>query len=330
MKSFNQLTLNGRIRRLRVMAWEALSHYDLQVARLSKLSTSFNTIFRIDTQDGQKYVLRINFPNERSPIDIQSEMLWLDALSNETDIPVTHPVRTKDGKLMVTIETEGVPEPRHCAVFHWVNGRTYSKPTLPTITKIGAVMAQLQNHADTFNPPTPFCKKRYNNAWNFGKPTRIYSTEKDDIFTEEIRAIIKSAISKIQAYLDKLYQDPTDMRFLHADLHAWNVKLHQGHIQVLDFDDTMWCYPIQDIGISLYYLEREPNAPQVRAAFKQGYTAHRAWPEKFAGEIDIIIAQRTIDLLSLIVLEEKNPEFAGYLDNYLQTRIPQLKGFVQN
>ncbi len=328
MKPFYSLSRNGRIGRLRKMAQAALAHYDLDVSHLSILSTSFNTIFRVKTTDGEQYVLRINYPEERGPIDIQSEMMWLDALSKETDIPVATPVHTKDGKLLVTLQMEGIPEVRHCTVFHWINGRVMKRPSLNTIQKIGAVMARLQNHADTFQPPAEFCTIQYNNAWNFGDTSRIYSTEKDPLFSPKQKEIVQAAIEKVQTYLDDLYLDPSGLRFLHADLHAWNVMLHQGAIHVIDFDDSMWCYPIQDIGISLYYLEHGPNAEQIRDLFRKGYTQHRPWPEKFEGEVETVQKQRTIDLLSLLVAEEANPEFEGELERYLKVHTPILEKWV--
>ncbi|MEM7336233.1 MAG: phosphotransferase [Chloroflexota bacterium] len=328
MKPFYELSRNGRIGRLRKMAQSALAHYDLDVAELSILSTSFNTIFRVKTEDGGQYVLRINYPNERTPIDIQSEMMWLDALRRETDIPVATPLHTKDGQLLVSITTDGIPETRHCTMFHWINGRTMKKPSLRTIHKIGAVMAQLHNHADTFKPSGEFCEIQYNHAWTFGEPTRIYSSEKDSLFSPEQKAIVQDAIAKTQSYLDKLYQDKSGLRFLHADLHSWNVMLGEGKLHVIDFDDSMWCFPIQDIGISLYYLEGGPLKDQIRPTFKSGYTQFRPWPESFDGEVDTIIIQRTLDLMSLLVAEIENPEFEGELEHYLDVQIPRLKEWV--
>lgn len=329
MEPFDSLTRYGRLRRLRQMGLEALTHYDIEVARLSILSTSFNTIYRLQATDGKMYVLRINYPNERTPIDILSEMTWLDALSRETDIPVITPIKTRNGNLLVTVETDGVPEPRHCAVFEWIDGRTMSRPSLNTIGKIGAAMAQLQNHADTFKPPTPFSEIKYNKAWTFGTPERIYDNNQDPNFTPKRRAILRQAIDTIQEYLNSLYENKDGLRFLHADMHAWNIKIHHERLYVLDFDDSMWCYPVQDIGISLHYLERKEVETAVRDAFKKGYTAHRAWPERFPGEIDICKAHRAIDLISLLVEEEKNPEFANVLNRFLSGCIPDLERWLK-
>jgi Ser/Thr protein kinase RdoA (MazF antagonist) len=251
-------------------------------------------------------------------------MLWLDALSRETDIPVTTPLHTKDGKLFVTIGINGVPEPRHCAMFHWINGRIPRKPTLPLIQKVGTVTAKLHNHADTFQKPEPFSTARYDTAFQFGIPEPIYDTNPDPIFTDERRQIVQETARRVESYLATKYQDEAALRFLHADLHMWNIKVNKGEIHVFDFDDSMNIFPVQDIGIALYYYERgTPDDPILREAFHKGYTAVRPWPESFAGEVDIVIAHRTLDLLSLIL-----KDFPNEIDRFLTRNLPRLEKWL--
>lgn len=329
MKSFNQLTLQGRIRRLRQMAWKALAQYDLEVEKMFVLSTGFNTIFGLNLANKKRAVLRINYPNQRSYIDIRSEMEWLAALAKETDIAVPAPFASRNGELVVTVETSGVPEPRQCAIFTWLNGRHLNQnPSLKTIQKMGAVMARLHNHAETFQPSHPFSTIKYDKAWHFGDAAPIFATEADPVFTPKRRAILQAAAKRVQLFLDQLYQDESGLLFLHADLHFWNVKLNKGEIQVLDFDDTMYCYPVQDIGISLFYIERQQQG--VREAFKSGYAQFRLWPVHSDSEIDTIIAQRTLDLLSFLIVEADNPEFAGAIDRFLNGRLPFLEQWLQS
>ena len=62
MKSFSTLTVLGQARRLRTLALNALQSYDLDVARLRLVTNEFNGIFRVDTTDGQKFILRVTLP----------------------------------------------------------------------------------------------------------------------------------------------------------------------------------------------------------------------------------------------------------------------------
>ncbi|MBN1563136.1 MAG: hypothetical protein JXA10_04810 [Anaerolineae bacterium] len=80
MKPFAQLTYQGRARRLRQLAITALEQYDLNITNVSLISAWFNAIYRIDTAGGQKYVIRVCHPDNRTPDEIQAEALWLAAL----------------------------------------------------------------------------------------------------------------------------------------------------------------------------------------------------------------------------------------------------------
>ena len=78
MKSFRNLTELGQARRLRPLAWNALQQYDLEVARLHLVTNDLNCIFRIDTTQGEKYILRVTLPEGGHTRDhVAAEMDWL-------------------------------------------------------------------------------------------------------------------------------------------------------------------------------------------------------------------------------------------------------------
>lgn len=329
MKPFNQLTAAGRTRRLRQMALQALTHYALPVARLTPVTMNFNSIFRIVTTDGRRFALRINYPGERNELDIASEMAWLDAIRHDTELSVPEPLMTRNGRFVVTVQTPGVPEPRHCVIFSWLNGRNIGRQRSPRIMRqLGNVMAQLHNHAEQFTPPARFTQKRYDEAFYFGTPAPIFSDEPDPLFTPERRHLLRQATERVTAYLEQLYTRPGQL-FLHADMHGYNAKIHRGTLQLFDFDDSMWCYPVQDVGISFYYLSTADDFTAVRRAFRQGYEAERPWPEQFPGEIDLCRAHRTLDLLSFLIKERETPEFKGVLDRYVPRAVNSLQSWLE-
>ncbi len=65
--------------RLRHLCLKALEHYSLRVKTVSFLVIATNTMFRIITQDGQRFVLRIYSDEETTLQHNLIEMFWLDA-----------------------------------------------------------------------------------------------------------------------------------------------------------------------------------------------------------------------------------------------------------
>jgi Ser/Thr protein kinase RdoA (MazF antagonist) len=99
MKSYSELTVRGQARRLHLLALDALMHFELDVARLRLVTNDMNGIFRIDTRDGRKFILRVTLPEGGHSRDhVAAEMDWLAALARDTDLAVLgfSPPRTKD------------------------------------------------------------------------------------------------------------------------------------------------------------------------------------------------------------------------------------------
>jgi Ser/Thr protein kinase RdoA (MazF antagonist) len=310
------------------MAMVALGGFDVEVARLRVLTNHFNVIFRIDAVCGERFVLRINRPSGRSLADIRSELAWLQALRREAELAVPEPVPARSGGVVQTIAVPGVPDPRHCVLFRWVDGRNaYRNPSRRTVEELGAALARLQNHADGFIPPSTFTRRRHDRVWPHGRPEAVYANEPDDFFTLERRAIIRESAERVERALTLLYEDPSDLRFLHADLHLGNVKLHRGALRLLDFDDSVWCHPIQDLAISLYYLHGYPNHDDLRSAFAEGYRSIRPWPEVDDRRLATFVAARELELIGFLAGSD-DPALRGYLRAMLDRSEQRLRQWL--
>ena len=127
MQPFETLTYHGQIRRLRRLVDAVLPNYDIYGAKITLLQYEDNAVYHIVAHSGEQFVLRISAANGSSAIEQLSEMQWLTALRHEANLLVPEPVQTVDGKFLITVEVTGVPEPRHCVLFHWIPGKPPAK-----------------------------------------------------------------------------------------------------------------------------------------------------------------------------------------------------------
>lgn len=320
MKPFHELTEQGQTRRLRNMALTALADYDLDLLQVSALAVETNVLFDVKTST-ERYVLRINAPDARTLTEIRSELLWLRALRQETDLVVPEPIPSRKGDLVLTVDIPGVPEARHCALFRWIPGRLVGERVSPaTAQALGGVLARLHQHADTFRAPAGFSSTRLDTAWTFGQPEVIYDDAPNGLWPTERRYLIRQMATRVQALLDELYTEPERMRFLHIDFHPGNLKRLDNDFAVLDFDDSRWAYPVQDIGNALFYVLDEPNYQVLRESFLDGYRRVRPTHVPDAGQIDLCVAARQLDLLSYVLaFDILSPEdLAGWLERVEQ------------
>ena len=75
LKSYEQLTRLGKLRRLRGLAENALAQHELDVREYDLIGTDTNLIYRVQTADQQQFALRVAQPGWRTLTDLQSEAL---------------------------------------------------------------------------------------------------------------------------------------------------------------------------------------------------------------------------------------------------------------
>jgi Ser/Thr protein kinase RdoA (MazF antagonist) len=124
----------------------------------------------------------------------------------------------------------------------------------------------------------------------------------------ERRARFIAAAAHVERAIDDLKARNEPMQVLHGDLHVWNVLKTRRGLAAIDFEDHMWGWPIQDLGVALYYLARRPNYRAMLDHFRAGYVRVRPWPERRPGELETFIAARTLVLANDVVLLEREGE----------------------
>ena len=88
--------------------------------------------------------------------------------------------------------------------------------------------------------------------------------------------------------------------------------VHRGTVGIIDFDDSRWCFPIQDMGISVHALLRRPEGERLTDAFLRGYRSVRPLPEHVA-RLHLFIAARLVDLIGLYLPDPHRQDVAARL-----------------
>jgi len=329
IKPYKDLTLHGQSRRLRVMAIQALKHYDINVARLSLITNDFNAIYRVDSTSGEKFILRVTLPEGgHNKETIEAEVTWLDALSKETNLSVPQPFPSRNGQYALEISTEGVPEPRWCAIFRWMPGVNLADHlNAENVTKLGSLMAHLHNHAAKFKPDNTHQVPHFDRVFPFPEPVILFDEAYKDIFPASRKEILLQAIAWAEHAIKILIESGEPMRIIHADLHQWNVRIFHEKLSPIDFEDLMWGWPVQDIGTTLFYFLNE-TYEEMYQAFKVGYSSVSPWPERYPGEIESFIAARSVGLVNFI-LNDPNPNWRNQIPEFIKKNEIRLQKLLE-
>ncbi len=343
-KRFEDLTHGGQIRRMRRLAETALAAYDLGAVHLTPLMHFFNTTFRIDTcthsleasQDypaaykGERYVIRIHRPGSQDASTIQSELLWLLALRHDMGLVVPEPVPTRAGKLLTLASTAGVPEPRQCVVFRWVDGRFLrTRLAVNELERVGAFLAKLHLHAERFVVPAGFFRKR----WDFeGLRSGVLGTDLEQSWahlSREDRTVLDATAEKVQQAMQALGEGREVFGLIHADFYERNYLFSHEEVHAIDFDGCGWGYYLFDIGVAFSTLLARPDYPALRQAFLAGYRRVRSLSAGHEALLDTFIAARLMCHVLWLAAHVDEPSYGLRALRRIEYEIGELKGFLR-
>jgi Ser/Thr protein kinase RdoA (MazF antagonist) len=310
MKPYDELTTRGKLRRLRSLSLKALEEYHLQVKRLKFLAIETNTMFRVDAEDGERYVLRIYSDEETTLRDNLAEMFWLNALRRDTDLNVTEPVVRRDGGYVTVVNAPGVPGERRCALFRWIPGRCLVYYLSPEkYYQLGRIMAKLHDHAESLELPADIQPKRWERVFYYPDEPVVYSSaEYRHLFSSEQITVLDEVVRRADRLFEDLYADERGRILIHGDLHFWNVHVYRGELYMMDFEDVMLGYPVQDVAITLYYGRDREDYDALCGAFSEGYTSLRQWPVERSGQLETLMAARKAMFINYVARAGPSPQ----------------------
>jgi Ser/Thr protein kinase RdoA (MazF antagonist) len=340
MKPFETLSAVGQLRRMRQLAQAALRAYDLGAVRLTPLTNSENMTFRVETEPAVaqgngairqpgRYVLRIHRVDAKSPAEISSELMWLAALRRETELVVPEPVLTSDRSLLTLATAEGVPGPRCCVLFRWVEGQFLGqRVSAAALGQVGVFMARLHQHAERFVPPATFTRGRVDCRHILDEPLLDHLSRQAAGISADTRRVLQLVAERIRSDTQSLGSDPTVYGLIHADLHQFNYLFHRGEVRAIDFDDCCWSHHLYDMAVTLVGAGEWQPTPAHRAAFLAGYRCVRPLAAAHEALLETFMAARRLIVLQWLLVNMNQPSFCAWAPAEAERAVRELRAFL--
>ena len=291
MKPYLDLSDVGKLRRLRTLATSALAQYDLNDPVLVYHAFATNLLYRVTTASGERYMLRLASPGWRTQADLRSEAIWLEALARDTAIPVPVIMRARSGEHVLPMQGSGIPDSWNASLMSWVPGRDLGHYlTAENLESMGRLFVELHHHGAAWNPPAGFTTRRFEHWLSRGEENRITAGRQSPAVStaahgaDLIDAAASRLLERLHRHVEDAYAavDRSDLRVIHCDLWHDNIRLHQGVLHPLDFEDTVWGFRAHDIAMAMLDLLEdtdEERYPGLLAAFRRGYEPSLVWPD---------------------------------------------------
>ena len=290
---------------LRAIAERALDEWDIPAAQIELISISENTVFRVDTDSSETYVLRIHRPGYHTLAELNSEQQWTAALKR-AGIGVPLPRQTRDGRGYATIPVPGSTETRHVGIVEWFEGVTLSSimaqaPDMPTLAlhfdQLGRIAARIHNQAVSWQVPEDFQRHAFDADGFMGDAPfwgpfwvlpELKAAERDHILNA--RRVIHRALWDYGKG-EGIYS------LIHADLHPHNLLVNGDQLHVIDFDDSGFGWHQYEIAVALDAYRKPPHFEVARDALVAGYRSERPLSNAAIELLPMFLLIRSLALL---------------------------------
>lgn len=249
--------LQGLLVQARQAALSALQAYDLAWTQIHFIQQSDTITFRIETETDSRYLLRVH-TNGMSREEIQSELLFLNAIGVGEGVTVPMGQASRQGKYVLEYTTEhGLT--LYVTLMSWLDGELLNGgSTDDQVRNLGIMIARLHQAAAGFAPPTEFVRPRW------GKDSFIKDIAKLERFHDRFLSakgwgMYQAASNLIQAKLTDISFNEDNYGLIHADLHLGNVVFQGDEPFPIDFGRCGYGYYLYDLAgtmVGLYPFQR--------------------------------------------------------------------------
>jgi len=281
--------------------------------RATLINLSENHTFRIDRPGAARHILRVHRPGYQSTAAIASELDWVSALRNDTDLPVPRPLVGRDGEFVQRIGPDRV-----AVLFVFEQGRepVPGDDLAPLFRTIGRFSATAHRHVQGWNRPSSFTRPLWT-AESILDPGGLWGDWRK---APHVEGATRAALDRLDGRLREVlaaYGTSADRYGLvHADMRLANLLVAGDEVMLIDFDDCGFCWFMYDLAASLSFIETSEEVPALRQSWIDGYTTVRPLSADDLQVIDAMILLRRMALLAWIGSHAETTLAAQHRDHF--------------
>lgn len=251
--------------RARNVALKALQQYDLNwnCIRFNQISDTIT--YKIDTDSGDKYLLRIH-SDKLNQEEINSEILFLNELCNVHGLTVPLGVKSLNRSYVFECESEEGYQKPYISLMRWIEGQQLDGDiTENQIYNTGVMMSKLHEASMKYVAPDHFLRPEWG-ITSFRDDVRKLELYYSRFLSDNDWSVYQSAIAKIEHEVNQISKNNQNYGLIHADLHSGNVIFHEDTPYPIDFGRCGYGYFLYDMAGSLLEF-----SPIQRKIFIDGY-----------------------------------------------------------
>lgn len=273
-------------------------------AAVTLCNVSENHTYRVeDPATGSRFALRVHRPGYRSAQEIESELMWIDALREEGVVDTPGVVSATDGARVVSASAQGLG-PRNVVMFEWLDGvgpdLDDGRAATGQFEILGAISARMHEYARRWPRPAGFSRPSWDYECSIG-PRGHWGAWQDGLgIGAEERRQLQRLDRTIAARLRAFGQEEARFGLVHADMRLANLLIDGEHVRVIDFDDCGCSWYMYDFATAVSFMEDHPRVPELRDAWVRGYRSVAELDPAAEAELQTFVMLRRLLLVAWI------------------------------
>ena len=261
-----------------ILLKEALNNYNFnsEAVTVDFIRHNENATYKItDNNSKKQFVLRIHKSSCNFSLDIfgvsvhsinslRDEMNLINAIEENTDIPVQKPVKDINRNIVTTLK-DGTP----CTLLSWVDGTIVEENQITDeiLYNIGLMVAKLHSFSIEWSKINKLERYSYDEALLDKIRLKLQEGYEIDAINQEKLSLINNVIDEICNCIHELDKVPNSKGIVHSDLSKSNLIVCENKIIPIDFCLSGYSYFYMDLG-SLYSHFDKAEQQKV---IKEGY-----------------------------------------------------------
>ncbi len=288
-------------------------------ASLELLNVSENIMYRVVTEEGSCYVLRVHRQNNNRKA-IESELAWIEALQADSVLRTPDVILGLNGKAIQSIKRATNGSELFLVMFAYIEGREPNEAddVLAQFHTLGEIAAQTHIHSLQWTIPLHFERGSWNADTLLGNHPVWGRWQDAPGINQEQLTLLTRLRDTVVHRLNRLGQHQSIYGLIHADMRRANLLIHAGTTRLIDFDDCGFGWFMYDFATAISFIENHPRLPELKIAWLNGYRLWRQPSELEVQELDTFIMLRRLALLAwmgghpeVAVVQELQGDFAS-------------------
>ncbi|TPN81078.1 homoserine kinase [Mesorhizobium sp. CU2] len=313
-------------------AAEALTHWGTDTGPATFHTYRENAVLRVMVE-GQQAALRLHRPGYHDAEALVSELSWMGYL-RANGLLVPDPVRTPDGRLLVTLAGDG-GFVQHADLLTWVEGEPLGRSGQPlerpaqgledVFRGIGVTLARLHALSDRWTLPLGFQRPDLGPEGILGERPVWGRFWDSPLLSDDQRRRLSEIRTELRQIIANVM--PSDFGLIHADLVRENILLAGSDVAFIDFDDCAFGWRLYDLAIVLANNRDEPHYGLIQIALLEGYRSLRPLSAQDEALLPVFILMRYLSYVSWISDRPEIPGAVARLQRYLASSFRQARDF---